>query len=194
MPDVPESFRQDWLRLWNLAERLSASHPRSRVFKEPEHPSTVLGFAGLFLEPPDTSSAPSGWSEYVTSPRNAITFASTHVDGVHFCALFGAADASTTTIVLCVPLADEPNQVVGTSLPEFLALGCMVGYHLDDIAYTDRTVPIGDLEHPLEPELAFLLDALRSEFGLTPWRDVRSRLEELHARYAAEIVWTPYEA
>ncbi|MGC4940608.1 hypothetical protein [Kribbella sp. DT2] len=165
MPDVPTSFRQDWTRLWHLAERLTTSHPRSRVFQPDEHPSTVLGFAGLFLESPD---APGDWSDYVNSPRNAITFASTGGDGIHFCALFGPPDAPTTTIVLCVPLADEPNHVVGTSLPEFLALGCLTGYHLDDLAYLGPNALPDGPENPEEPERVFLLNALTEEFGLSP--------------------------
>ncbi|GAB2595997.1 hypothetical protein [Kribbella endophytica] len=189
MPDVPTSFRQDWIRLWNLAERLTRTHPRSRVFREPEHPSTVLGFAGLFLESPED---PSDWSDYVNSPRNAITFASTGVDGVHFCALFGPADSPTTTIVLCVPLADEPNHVVGTSLPDFLALGCLTGYHLDELAYHGPIALPDGPETPEEPERAFLLKALTEEFALTPWSDVPTRLTHLQNQHAADIDWSPY--
>ncbi|GAB3811444.1 hypothetical protein [Kribbella italica] len=193
MPDVPTSFRQDWTRLWNLAERLTTAHPHSDVFSDPEDPSTVLGFAGLFLEPPDDPG--DGWSEYVNSPRNAITFGSTGVDGVHFCALFGPADAPTTTIVLCVPLADEPNHVVGTSLAEFLALGCRTGYHLDPLAYDFRETMIEELQAQQlseEPERVFLLEALTEEFNLGPWPDVAPRLAELKTQYAADIAWTPY--
>jgi hypothetical protein len=194
MPDVPASFRQDWLRLWKLAERLTTSHPRSRVFRPDEAPSTILGFAGLLLESPYE---PGRVSDYPNGPQNAFTFASTGGDGVHFCALFGPPDAPTTTVVLCVPLADEPNHVVGTSLPEFLALGCLTGYHLDTLAYDFRDAILDELQtgrSDEEPERVFLLEALTEEFGLSPWPDVPTRLDQLKAQYAADVVCTPWEA
>jgi hypothetical protein len=192
MPDVPASFRQDWIRLWNLAERLTTSHPNSDVFSDPEDPSTVFGFAGLFLDSPYDAGRV---SDYPNAPQNAFAFASTGGDGVHFCALLSPADAPTTTVVLCVPLADEPNHVVGTSLPEFLALGCLTGYHLDDLAYRGPGAMVDELQAGRpdeEPERLFLLKALTEEFGLTPWPDVASRLAELQNQYAHDIEWSPY--
>ncbi len=191
MPDVPASFRQNWIRLWNLADRLTTAHPGSDVFSEPEDPSTVLGFAGLFLDSPYE---PGRVSDYPNGPQNAFTFASTGGDGVHFCALFGPADSPTTTVILCVPLADEPNHVVGTSLAEFLALGCLTGYHLDDLAYRGpNALPDGPETHE-EPERVFLLEALTEEFGLAPWPDVPTRLAQLQNEYAVGIEWSPWEA
>ncbi|GAA1549115.1 hypothetical protein [Kribbella lupini] len=189
MPDVPASFRQDWIRLWNLAERLTTAHPRSRLFSEPEHPSTIFGFAGLFLDSPYE---PGRVSDYPNGPQNAFAFASTGGDGVHFCALFGPADSPTTTVVLCVPLADEPNHVVGTSLPEFLALGCLTGYNLDDLAYHGPYALPDRPEIPEESARAFLLRALTEEFGLAPWPDVVSRHAELQNQYGHDIEWSPY--
>ncbi|ONI71769.1 hypothetical protein BWI15_16665 [Kribbella sp. ALI-6-A] len=142
MSDVATSFRRDWNRLWELAEKLSATPGRPEMFADCDA-ATIFGFAGLFLEPP---SNPGDWYEYVNSPRNAITFASTGGDGTHFCALFGPADAATTPVILSVPLADEPNRVVGASLPEFLALGCVTGYHLDDLAYDTRDRMLHELQ------------------------------------------------
>ena len=93
-----------------------------------------------------------------------------------------------------MPLADEPNHVVGTSLPEFLALGCLTGYHLDDLAYRGPGAMVGELQagrSDEEPERLFLLKALTEEFGLAPWPDVVTRLAELRNQYAHDIVWSP---
>lgn len=44
----------------------------------------------------------------------------------------------------------------------------------------------------VDPERAFLLGVLTEDFDLAPWPDVGGRLDELQARYAADIVWTPW--
>jgi hypothetical protein len=189
--EVASSFRRDWNRLWGLAEKLSTAPGRPQMFAECDA-ATIFGFAGLFLEPP---SDPGDWSDYVNSPRNAITFASTGGDGTHFCALFGPADAVATPVILSVPLADQPNLVVGASLPEFLALGCATGYHLDDLAYDTRDRMLHELQTvrtPDDPDRAYLLAALVEEFDLAAWPDVASRLDELDDQYAGDVVWSPW--
>lgn len=191
--DVPTSFRRDWRRLWKLAERVAeevAAAPPRRVHAFDNTPATVLGFAGLYLESPYQ---PGRISQYRTGPRNGITFASTGGDGTHFCALFGEPDAAVAPVVLTVPLADEPNQVVGASLPEFLALGCVTGYHFDSLTF-DHYSMVEELQTtrtPDDPDRARLLNALTEEFDLEPWPDVAGRLDQLAAQYSTDINWIP---
>jgi hypothetical protein len=91
-----------------------------------------------------------------------------------------------------VQRTEDPSTVVGTSLAEFLGLGCLTGYHLDDLAYFGPNALPDGPESPEEPERVFLLKALTEEFDLAPWPDVPTHLEELQTQHAADIVWTPY--
>ena len=164
----------DWERLWNCAGRLAASRGGA--------PHDVFGPIGLHLEDP---ARPYRW-DYTTTPRDAVTFASTGSNGVHF-SFLGRSDADP--VAMTVPGSfDSPNRIVGAGLHEFLALGCRVGYRrLEGLAHgwsrrrlADQldTGPTG-----LDAAETALLDVLVTEFGLRPWPEVGTRLDDLAGAY-----------
>jgi hypothetical protein len=63
---------------------------------------------------------------YVDTPSNAVTFAHTGVDGVHYALLARDGDVSNDSPVVQVSPMDfgEPVVVVARSFLEFLAIGC----------------------------------------------------------------------
>ncbi|GAB3937919.1 hypothetical protein GCM10029976_051660 [Kribbella albertanoniae] len=188
MIDVPTNFREDWERLWALAERTAATMPLGVPFEGGT--AAAFGFAGLLLDSPYE---PGFVSDYPNGVQNGFRFASTGGDGVHFCAVFGD---TVTRVVLSIPLADKPHHIVGESLAEFLALGCRTGYVLDELGYDSRDAMIDELENTRaydDPERGMLLRTLTDEFHLRPWSGVRERLATLSAQYDADVVWTPYD-
>jgi hypothetical protein len=160
-----------WTALWECARRLAAARGAS--------PAEVLGPVGLFLENP---AAASRW-EYTTTPADALTFASTGRNGVHFSLLEHGAGP----VVMTAPMSfDSPNRVVGADLPEFLALGCRTGYRrLEALAHGFARQELMERAGTGVPDMdaaeAELLGQLVAEFGLQPWPDVRGRLRDLAA-------------
>lgn len=120
---------------------------------------------------------------YDATPDDAITFASTGGDGVHFSACQGVQGA---VIVMTVPMQfARPNIVVGQSLREFLALGCISGYFgLEQLAYDFAATAAGLAAGPAPDDSAgeAHLALLRQHLQLAPWSDPRSRLDELQAQ------------
>jgi hypothetical protein len=129
-------------------------------------------------------------------------------DGVHFCLLdLGDGITDESPVIMVVPCnPDCPRMVVGESLSEFLALGCVIGFFfLEQLTYDrEETVrylfdweafvlnsyfggapPEGDLAH-LEAQRQ-LLQELCVEFSLAPWRDVDKRLAALDAKWTAHV-------
>jgi hypothetical protein len=160
-----------WTALWECARRLGAARGAT--------PAEVFGPIGLHLENP----AAAGRWEYTTTPPDALTFASTGRNGVHFSLLAHGAGP----VVMTAPMSfDSPNTVLGADLPEFLALGCRTGYRrLEALAHgfarselMDRVATGVPGTDPAELEL---LGQLVAEFDLQPWPDVRGRLRELAA-------------
>ncbi|GAB3841432.1 hypothetical protein ACFPIJ_43885 [Dactylosporangium cerinum] len=173
------AFRADWVRLWHLVQRVEAA--------------TGDGFVDIGLRLVDPAEPPQDGG-YRTSPANAIMFAGTGGDGVHFSVLTPAAGSpAAAPVVMTAPMAfDSPNHIVAGDLMEFLALGCQTAYYnLDHLAYpwgrsammarlqTARLAPGTDGAHLLQP----LID----EFDLRPWPDVERRLDELDAAYRGDI-------
>jgi hypothetical protein len=85
---------------------------------------------------------------------------------------------------MTVPMQfDHPNHVVGTTLHQFLCLGCRTGYFsLEQLAYD----PLGTVERLTvgEPDPAVdqhQLDFLVERLELQPWTNIGSRLAELAA-------------
>lgn len=148
----------------------------------------VFQYVGLILERPD---APDVFGGYINSPLNTASFASTGVDGTHFGVVYTDDIAAATPVVMTVPMQfDDPNHIVGASLPEFLALGYLVSFaSLDALAYDhSRDELLDDLKarrSQLEPADSLLLGAVADEFNLAPWPDVPGRLDELATKYAA---------
>lgn len=129
---------------------------------------------GLMLQPPGSPLPVT----YDATPADAVTFASTGGDGVHFSASLGL---SGPLIVMTVPTQfDQPNVVVGQDLRELLSLGCASGYfQLEQLAYGSPSAafkPWGEAK--AADQLALLRDALK----LSPWPSVQPRLEQLRAQ------------
>jgi hypothetical protein len=171
---VSAQFQHDWLRLWRLAERLA-------------EPRAVFEPIGLFLQDPSAELVDGGYDD---SPVGSVMFASTGGDGVHFSVL--PVSDGTDAVVMTVPMqGDDPNHVLGASLPEFLALGFRTGYFvLEQLAYPwGRTGLLarlgGTAQHSIEDADRALVSRISREFGLSPWPDVSARLDELKRRHGS---------
>jgi hypothetical protein len=174
------TFLADWAKLWRLAERVAEGTQQD--------PDYVFMPVGLRLDDPSKAR---GW-EYDSTPIHATTFASTGGDGVHF-SIVSIDESGPWPVVMAVPMAfDNPNTVVGGDLLEFLALGCRTGYfYLERLAYGwgrhDMIAALQAGTRPDDAEKAALLRFLDEEFDLTPWHDVRGRLDELDAAYRPSL-------
>jgi len=151
----------------------------------------VFEYVGLILERPDL---PDVFGGYLNSPLNSATFASTGVDGTHFGVVYTEDAAATTPVVMTVAMQfDDPNHIVGASLPEFLALGFLVGFaSLDSLAYEHSRDELLDALQAhrtlLDPPEALLLTAVADEFDLSPWPDVPTRLHDLATQHADSLI------
>lgn len=162
------ALQPTWDELWAVA--ISAAQDAA------EDPRYVFEPIGLMLQPPGSPLPVT----YDATPPDAITFASTGGDGVHFSASLGA---SSPLIVMTVPMQfDRPNVVLGQDLREFLSLGCASGYfQLEQLAYGSPTAALTPWgEAKADEQLALLRDALE----LSPWPSVQPRLEELQQQFA----------
>lgn len=181
MGTPPTTFLDEWIRLWQLAQRVAVAAE--------EEPGYVFEPVGLFLEDPSQARA---W-EYDATPVNATTFASTGGDGVHFSVVDAADRDDAAAVVMTVPMAfDNPNHILAGSLREFLALGSWAGYFcLERLAYGwGRQETITRLEAGRPPEdagEALLLTHLVEEFDVRPWRNVERRLGELDAMHRSRL-------
>jgi hypothetical protein len=169
------TLNADWTRLWRLARRVGATTQ--------EEPDYVFLPIGLRLEDPARAQA---W-DTASTPANAVTFASSGGNGVHFSFVSPGDGGGAAAVVMTVPVAfDSPNHVVGEDLREFLALGYWIGYFsLERLAYRwggrDTIARLQAGPPPSDPEEAGLLRHLVTEFDLRPWPDVERRLTELDA-------------
>ena len=157
-----------WRDLWAVAE--------GEAQGDAEDPRYVFEDIGLMLQPPDEPLPVT----YDATPRDAVTFASTGGDGVHFGAAHGT---SAAIIVMNVPMQfDGPNVVVGSTLREFLSLGSAAGFYwLEQLAYdfpsTVSALAAGPTVENNETERQPTL--LRERLGLMPWPDPAARLDKL---------------
>jgi hypothetical protein len=160
-----------WTALWECARRLAATRGGTAA--------EVFVPIGLQLEDPARASR---W-EYTTTPADALTFASTGRNGVHFSLLRHGAGP----VVMTAPMSfDSPNRVVGADLAEFLALGCRTGYRrLEALAHGFARHELIERVRTGVPDMAGteleLLGHLAAEFGLQPWPDAATRLRDLAA-------------
>jgi hypothetical protein len=168
--------------LWSLAEAVARETGGD--------PRYVFDAVGLLLE-----RQPSAWS-YFCSPRNALTFASTGGDGVHFGLLqLSEAGPHHAPVVMTVPMSDIHSIVLGEDLGEFLGLGCRVGWFmLEQLAYDpDWTVEHFADSEPDSPECEAILDRMRSSLRVTPVPLSLDRLAQLKDRYLS-LVQVPDQA
>jgi hypothetical protein len=138
------------------------------------------------------------------TPEGGHIFAGTGGDSVHFCLMETdgqVADASP--VMMVVPCNRRiPRMVVGESLRDFLAMGCVTGFFfLEQLTY-DYDKALGYLfdfdaftqhycgNEPLEDDLddlaakRELLAVLSKKFDLKPWKDPRQKLDALQAKWA----------
>jgi hypothetical protein len=136
---------------------------------------------------------------HTSTPTNVVPFADTGGDGTHYSLLpLPETPPDDWPVVMTVPFQwDFPNTMVGSSLHEFLCLGCYFGYFaLEQLAYyNERDLAIAELQVPEDvedawPEKRQILALMRSRFELSPWNDVRSRLAELDAQFRHLLVVT----
>jgi hypothetical protein len=163
-----DALQPEWGQLW-----ATAVDEAERVGADPRY---VFDPIGLLLQPPDE---PLRFS-YEATPADALTFASTGGDGVHFSACEGTQGP---IVVMTVPMQfSRPNVVVGQHLREFLSLGCRYGYFaLEQLAY-DYSATANSLDRGLTPgddQAEQQLALLRRRLQLEPWPAVLARLNEL---------------
>ncbi len=130
-------------------------------------------------------------SGYDATPADALAFAHTGGDGVHFSFLPRGPLPDRWPVLMTVPMRfDWPNLVVGATFTEFLSLGLRTGYfELEQLAY-DRAGSIAWLDEastrPSLPEMAPVLDQIAALFGLAPWTEHDERLVRLQTLMGAE--------
>jgi hypothetical protein len=156
--------------------------PRLLEFAEaPEH-KEPFEEAGLITGPLDVTHL------YQATPINTVTFASTGINGVHFGFLAEPDHAlDTNPVVMTVPLAAQPNYIVGGNLHDFLCLGSRQGWaFLEQLAHD----PAWTVSWYQETDSAVfrLADPLSRLLSLTPWPDVAGRLEELSRLHLQRLI------
>lgn len=130
---------------------------------------------------------------YEQSPRNAVTFASTGGDGVHFSLLdTGSGISNDSPVVMTVPMADQPNRVVGANLRHFLALGRHSGFFILEQLQYGFAEMVEELEsHRWEQDLSpvgrALLKRMADEFALVTWCDYGEELLALERTFADQL-------
>jgi hypothetical protein len=120
---------------------------------------------------------------YPQTPTLAEPLLRSGVDGVHWSAL--PAD-SGYVVVMTVPAAQRPNLVVGTSVLEFLGLGCVGGYATLDLLATDPSSALPAADELDEAALS-VLARLRLALDLHQWKDVPGRLRLLEQRFGRPV-------
>lgn len=165
-------------KLWDLAEREGQ--------KRNINPSSLFLDIGLRLN--DIKDLDR--DNYSSTPINSITFAGTGGDGVHFGLLHVDGNiVDTSPVIMTVPMMfNNPNVIVGESISEFLSLGCETGYFvLEQIAYGFREQNILDWfknhRNHMDDKEQELLQILKTEFDLKPWKNPEARLNELQEQY-----------
>lgn len=175
-----EDLDHDWPTFWNLAQKLAAENGGD--------PESVFEPIGLLLPDPGDVGAP-----YDVTPINSTTFAHTGGDGVHYGFLHDDSGARIA-VVMTVPMASDPHRIVGTSLRDFLALGCRAGYFaLEQLIYQPEYM-IAQLQadDPAKsPDMTALLSELAHTLDLNPWPTVAARLASLDTQLRPAIQVDP---
>jgi hypothetical protein len=149
----------------------------------------VLDPCGLILEIPPKS------AYYWCTPKEALTFACTGGDGVHYSYLSSdSLSPGVLPIVMTLPANDRHNYLVAESIEEFLGLGYHVGWFaLESIAYE----PDAAVQYFTQPEAetpaltdgkSALMEFLRAELDIQPVVLSLDRIAELTERYAQYLV------
>ena len=128
------------------------------------------------------------WNYWCDPPEVGV-FAATGIDGAHF-GQFVAEDGTWPVVLIAPECAENCWTIVGQSLDEFLCLGCQVGYGLLVELATQPAETVRRIEEPeaTTPRQQEILESLRQEFSLEPWKDVGRRLFELQELYLDELI------
>jgi hypothetical protein len=165
------SLPKPFAELWKLAEALARETGGD--------PRYVFDPCGLLLE-----ARPSPWA-YFCSPRNALTFASTGGDGVHFGLLqLDEVAPERQPIVMTVPMSDVRNVVVAEGFAEFLGLGYHLGwFFLEQLAYDPPWTAAHFAKAEREPDCEEVLKRIRRSLGLKPVPLDLERIRHLQDKY-----------
>ena len=125
---------------------------------------------------------------YDQTPRNCTAFATTGGDGVHFGFLDFARNGEASPIVMTVPMADEPNRVVGRDMLHFLRLGTAAGFFVLEQLQYDFDEAVAWLRQGRlraeDPEAHTALAAIADSMQAPSWGDHRAELQALHDDFA----------
>jgi hypothetical protein len=155
-------------------------------FGDPAGAEGVLDPCGLILEVP-----PKSGYDWCT-PKEALTFASTGGDGVHYSYLSSDKISSgLVPVVMTLPASEELNLVVAESIDELLGLGYHVGWFaLEQIVYE----PEWALQYFAQPDADAAddklarMEFLRSELSIQPIALSLDRIANLTERYASFLI------
>jgi hypothetical protein len=131
---------------------------------------------------------------YVDTPSNALTFAVTGGEGVHFSlVLLDGQVTAASPVVMTVPCAFM-NFIVGANLDDFLGLGTFRGYFaLEYLAYEyEAYVDAYSVREPWpedDEEEHWLMKTFAERMRLRPWDDVAGRLEQLEREFEPLLRW-----
>lgn len=142
---------------------------------------SVFDPCGLLLEMPPIEGC------YWCTPTNAVTFASTGGDGVHYSYLkdFDSSD-DRLPIIMTLPCADENNVIIAESFEEFFNLGYYVGwFSLEQLVYQEeRAIAyFSGLDDEPSDYAEARLDYMRQALKIRPVPPQMARFNLLNERY-----------
>lgn len=178
----------------SLFGNLGVSAPRS------EKPVNLfhVGLA-LFDTLRDTAEDGYDWC----TPLNCRVFANTGSGGTHFSFLaVNNVVSDSSPVVATLPSDLGCSVVLGEDLFEFLCLGCLRGFYgleqintdlnayfnCSDFEPTERDARYGFETNPVKEAI---LENLRTQLGLLPWRNVAERLSQLESQYVPLLEYPP---
>ncbi len=129
---------------------------------------------------------------YWCTPKNALTFASTGGDGVHYSYLDDSSQTDgQTPIVMTLPCADQNNVIIAENFREFFALGYYVGWFaLEQLVYQPQDA-IEYFSKPDTDHANYTVDRLqfiREALAIRPGPPSLRRIDELRDRYYEMLV------
>jgi hypothetical protein len=147
-------------------------------------PEGVFDPCGLILEMPSHRYA------YDSTPKTALTFATTGGDGVHYSYFIDSRLApGVVPIAMTVPMHfDQPNVIVADTFDEFFGLGYHVGwFSLEQLVYEpEETVEYFAQPDPDDWEdKTMLLELLRTRLQIRPVALLLERTAALTRQYAS---------
>ncbi len=128
---------------------------------------------------------------YFCTPKNALTFARTGGNGVHFGLVKGIETPNhLEPVVMTVPMAENHNVIIAENLAEFFSLGYYNGWDaLEEIVYNqERAIHYyATPEQNLSEKQTRFLKIIRSELPIQPQMLNKERLEDLQKKYFHQL-------